>query len=246
MFVKWCFRLTAICIDGPVWRNLYKHFVVNVNRDFWANRTWITAPCLWWLYNSVAIFQSGTSLIQIWKCKLRCEVLSRHLPLPLYQISTYSIIIIPNAQNIFKNSTWIVLVYMGTWDKMEWCHVISPHCIYYVPVVGECGVLGSIFEQDMTVLPPVTFRTPSMYILTNKFSYINQENIENRQYLVNIKAIGVVVMTESAINFPSSGSCWNSYCITVTEKVAFRLFQFYAKQPRQILCLVLVLKSLEN
>ena len=47
-----------------------------------------------------------------------------------------------------------------------------------------------------------------MYAFPNKFSivYINQENIENRQYLVNMKAIGIVIMTESAISFPFPGN----------------------------------------
>ena len=46
---------------------------------------------------------------------------------------------------------------------------------------------------------------PSKYIFLNKFFivYINRENIESRQYLVNMKAMGaVLVMTESAVAFP--------------------------------------------
>ncbi len=44
--------------------------------------------------------------------------------------------------------------------------------------------------------------TPSMYNLSNKFSV--EWNIENK-YLVNMKAIGVVVLTETAITFPLPG-----------------------------------------
>ena len=49
---------------------------------------------------------------------------------------------------------------------------------------------------------------PSIYIFRTKFClfYINRKNIENRQYVVNMKAKGVVVMTESAITFPLPGS----------------------------------------
>ena len=37
--------------------------------------------------------------------------------------------------------------------------------------------------------------------------YIHRQNIENRQYLVKMKAIGVVlVLTQSAITFPLPGS----------------------------------------
>ena len=44
---------------------------------------------------------------------------------------------------------------------------------------------------------------PSICIFLNNFSlvYKNQKNIENRHYVVNMKAIGAVVMTESAITF---------------------------------------------
>ena len=47
-----------------------------------------------------------------------------------------------------------------------------------------------------------------MYIFRKDFSvvYINQQNIENRQYLVNLKATGAVVMTKSEIMFPLPGS----------------------------------------
>ncbi len=43
----------------------------------------------------------------------------------------------------------------------------------------------------------------STYILPNKFSiiYINQKNIESRQYAMNMKVAGVVVLTESSITF---------------------------------------------
>ena len=46
-----------------------------------------------------------------------------------------------------------------------------------------------------------------MYIFPNKFvSFIKIDNIKNQQYLANMKAIGLVVMTESAITFPLPGS----------------------------------------
>ena len=58
------------------------------------------------------------------------------------------------------------------------------------------------------ILRDLLISVPSMYILTNNFSivYINQWNIENRQYLVNTEAIGAVFMTESANTFPLPGS----------------------------------------
>ena len=48
---------------------------------------------------------------------------------------------------------------------------------------------------------------PSLCIFPNKFSlvYKNRKNIENRHYVVNMKAIGAVVMTESAITFRKPG-----------------------------------------
>ncbi len=55
---------------------------------------------------------------------------------------------------------------------------------------------------------------PSIYNSLNTFSlvYIKRKNIENRQYVVNIKAIGVVVMTMfyyfSFTGIPVSLSMW--------------------------------------
>ncbi len=46
---------------------------------------------------------------------------------------------------------------------------------------------------------------PSIYIFLNKFSIVdvNRENMNNRHYRVNMKAVGVVVMPESAITLLS-------------------------------------------
>ncbi len=49
------------------------------------------------------------------------------------------------------------------------------------------------FLNLKAILRDLLISAPSIYILLNKFS------IKNRQYLVNMKAIGVVVMTQSAI-----------------------------------------------
>ncbi len=58
------------------------------------------------------------------------------------------------------------------------------------------------------ILRDLLVSAPSICILLDKFYivYINQWNIKNRQYVVNMKAIGVVVMTQSAITFPLPGS----------------------------------------
>ena len=41
---------------------------------------------------------------------------------------------------------------------------------------------------------------------TQQILYImNQQNIDDKKYVVNMKAIGVVVMTESEITFPLLG-----------------------------------------
>ncbi len=64
-----------------------------------------------------------------------------------------------------------------------------------------------------------------------------KKTIENRQHLVNMKAIGVVVMSESAITFPLPGSRQSSYCSIVgllIGKAIFRIFQFCAKPPIRI------------
>ncbi len=50
------------------------------------------------------------------------------------------------------------------------------------------------FKHLKAILHDLLIISVPVYILLNKFSivYINWKNIKNRQYLVNMKAIGVV------------------------------------------------------
>ncbi len=76
------------------------------------------------------------------------------------------------------------------------------YCTFALDELGFQYILVKAILRDLLI------SAPSIYILLNKFSTvnINRKNIKNRQYLVNIKAIGVVVMTQSAIIFPLPGS----------------------------------------
>ncbi len=66
---------------------------------------------------------------------------------------------------------------------------------------------------------------PSMYIFPNKVSIVgkNQYKIENRQYLVNMKDIGIVVLTEPAITCSLPESRYSLYCSI--EKGYFNFMQ---------------------
>ena len=73
-----------------------------------------------------------------------------------------------------------------------------------------------------------------MYILSNKclVIYANQQNIENRQHLMNVKVIGVVAITESAITIPLPNLVLWYYCLmlyseylNVIKKIGMNTFR---------------------
>ena len=69
-----------------------------------------------------------------------------------------------------------------------------------------------------------------MYIFLNKCSTvdINEQNIKNRQHLVNMKALAVLFMTESRITFLylDPDKAHTLYCIVVQEKLYSEYFNF--------------------
>ncbi len=114
------------------------------------------------------------------------------------------------------------------WRKLNWLasHILTAYgsMKYFLKFIGDCMwnvtfkiwlslshgtpnyafTLKQYYEICSQVRPQYTFYS------TNFLSFTcNIKNIENRQYVVNMKAIRVVVMTQSVITFPLPGSRCN-------------------------------------
>ena len=90
-------------------------------------------------------------------------------------------------------------VYMRSvpWDGVLFCEAMLEEMISLAFIVEQYNiVLMAIFMRFAHKWALCTFFPTNFPVI-----YINQSNIESRHYLVNRKAIWVLVMTESAITF---------------------------------------------
>lgn len=71
-------------------------------------------------------------------------------------------------------------------------------------------------------------RPPSIYIFKINFFpvFINRKNIENRPYVVNIEAIGLVVMIEWANTFSLTGSRKTLHCVMYRQMLHLEYCHF--------------------